>query len=110
MVTPEVVDSVLNSPLPSSAKQRGRERLPFVVAVSRSAHVPFPEEEEEEAFGADFKGHFNVSVESLLGTFYGIVALDIIDLPVLVVGMRNERDVWCHPHRGGVRHYEEGEV
>lgn len=81
-----------------------------MVAVSRSAHVPFPEEEEEEAFGADFKGHFNVALESLLVSFYGIVALDIIDILMLVVGMRNERDVWCHPHRGGVRPYKEGEV
>ncbi|RHZ66746.1 uncharacterized protein CDV56_108386 [Aspergillus thermomutatus] len=109
MVTPAALESVFNSPLPSSAPLRDREQLPFVVAVSRAAHYPrselTPGEEDEDVFGRDFKGYFNVAVESLLKEFYPIVALDIMDLPRLTVGMRHEKDIWCHGHRGGVRHY-----
>lgn len=86
--------------------------LPFVVAVSRAAHIPTcpltPDEEEEvDEEIIKFKGYFNVAVESLLDSFYGIIALDIIDLPRLAGRMRHEKDIWCHPHRGGVRHHAE---
>lgn len=112
MVTPAAIESVLGSPLPLSAPQKDRQMLPFVVAVSRAAPIPAcpltpSEEEEVDEDIVILKGYFNVAVETLLDSFYGIIALDIIDLPKLAGCMRHERDVWCHPHRGGVRHYVE---
>ncbi|KAF7169292.1 hypothetical protein CNMCM5623_002088 [Aspergillus felis] len=89
MVTPEALESVLNSPLPSPAPPK----YPFVVAVSRVAHYPrpelTPEEESEDVSGQDFKGYFNVAIKSLLNHFYPIVALDIMDLPQLAARMKD---------------------
>ncbi|KAL5332422.1 hypothetical protein BJX70DRAFT_134297 [Aspergillus crustosus] len=112
MVTEDVIDSVLNSPLPSSAPRKDRSSIPFVVAVSRGAHIPRPVLSPEEAQEIDpeilnFKGYFNVAVETLLSEFYPIVALDIMDLHRLVGRMKDERDIWCHAHRGGVRFHGE---
>lgn len=111
MVTPDVLDSVLNSPLPSSAPLTERAQIPFVVAVCRAAHLPRPQPTpEEDAFGQDFRGYFRVAVESLLRDFYSIVALDIMDLRRLTVGMRHEKDIWCnlHTYSEQVRYYVEG--
>ncbi|RHZ70742.1 hypothetical protein CDV55_108157 [Aspergillus turcosus] len=111
MVTPEALESVLNSPLPSSAPLKHRKEIPYVVAVSISAHHPrlelTPGEEDEDVFGRDFKGYFNVAVESLLNNFYPMVALDIMDLPRLTGRMRHEKDIWCDTGRGGIHHYVE---
>ncbi|KAL4864015.1 hypothetical protein BDV12DRAFT_20107 [Aspergillus spectabilis] len=113
MVTESVIDSVLNSPLPSSAPQKDRSSLSYVVAVSQAAHIPLPSLTPEEELEIDpeilnFKGYFKVAVQSLLDSFYPIVALDIMDLHRLAGRMKDERDIWCHPHRGGVRFYGEG--
>jgi hypothetical protein len=111
MVTPAALESVLNSPLPSSAPLKDRKEIPYVVAVSKAAHVPrfelTPGEEDEDVVGRDFKGYFNVAVESLLNDFYPITALDIMDLPRLTGRMQHDKDIWCHPHRGGICHYVE---
>lgn len=111
MVNTEALESVLNSPIPSSAPLKGRKEIPYVVAVSRAAHYPrpvlTPEEEDEDVFGQDFKGYFNVAVETLLTNFYPMVALDIMDLPRLTSRMRHDKDIWCDTYRGGIRHYLE---
>ncbi|GFF57984.1 hypothetical protein IFM62136_03631 [Aspergillus lentulus] len=111
MVNAEALESVLNSPIPSSAPLKGRKEIPYVVAVSRAAHYPrpelTPEEEDEDVFGQDFKGYFNVAVETLLTNFYPMVALDIMDLPRLTSRMRHDKDIWCDTYRGGIRHYLE---
>ncbi|GES66433.1 ABC transporter, integral membrane type 1 [Aspergillus terreus] len=74
MVTPEALQSVLKSPLPSSAPLQDRREIPYVVAVSRVVHYPPPDltpgEEREDVFGHNFKGHFNVAVEGSLREFY----------------------------------------
>ncbi|KAL4881634.1 hypothetical protein BJY04DRAFT_188517 [Aspergillus karnatakaensis] len=112
MVTDTVIDSVLDSPLPSSAPRDDRKELPFVVAVSRAAHIPQPnltpeEKEEIDPEILNFKGYFNVAIESVLDPLYGIVALDIMDLHRLAGRMKDERDIWVHPYRDGVRFYAE---
>ncbi|KKK25248.1 hypothetical protein ARAM_003185 [Aspergillus rambellii] len=100
MVTPSAMESVIDSPLPASVPLQERTQLPFVVAVAM-----FMPAEEEVAGG--FRGYFNVAVESLLGKFYGIVALDVMDLPRLTASMKDERDIWCSMDGDGVLHYEE---
>ncbi|GFG16356.1 hypothetical protein IFM61606_07410 [Aspergillus udagawae] len=111
MVTPEALESVLKSPLPSSAPLKDRKKIPFVVAVSRVAHYPRPEltpaEEAEDVFGRDFKGYFKVAVERLLSNFYLLVARDIMDLPRLTVRMQHDKDIWCDAYRGGIHYYVE---
>lgn len=100
--------SVLNSPLPSSAPFKERQHIPFVVAVSGAAHyppIPLLPGQEDIIAGADFKGYFNVAVEGLLGEFYSIVALDMMDLHELTVKFRHGNDIWCSGDRWGVRHY-----
>jgi hypothetical protein len=111
MVTPAALESVLNSLLPSSAPLKDRKEIPYVVAVSRVVHYPCPEltpgEEDEDVFGQDFKGYFNVAVEILLTNLHPMVALGIMDLLRLTSRMRHDKDVWCDTYRGGIRHYLE---
>lgn len=110
MVTPDSLESVLNSPRPSSAPRKERKELPFVVAVSVSAHETLVEPSaEEQAEDVDYKprAYFRVAVESLLNGLYGTTALDIMDVPTLTYGMRHEKDIWCDSYRGGIRQYVE---
>lgn len=108
MVTRAALESFLNSPLPSSAPLRDRKQIPYVVAVSKFAHYRRSEPSYNDATSSHhFKGYFNVAAESLLGKFYPMVALDIMDLPRLTVGMRHDKDIWCDTYRGGINHYEE---
>jgi hypothetical protein len=30
-----------------------------------------------------------------------------MDLPRLTGRMQHDKDIWCHPHRGGICHYVE---
>ncbi|KAJ5675300.1 uncharacterized protein N7477_005234 [Penicillium maclennaniae] len=83
MVTPDSLESVLNSPLPSSAPQAERKELPFVLAISRVAHeIPIEQDTEELEKDTDCKPrtYFRVAVESLMNDLYWITALDIMDL------------------------------
>jgi len=102
MVNTASLESVLNSPLPSSAPRRERTKIPFVVAVSRSAYLPPMGAPGDDIAGSDFKGYFNVAVESLLEEFYSIVALDITDLWKMTVKFRHEDDIWCDSTRWGI--------
>jgi hypothetical protein len=109
MVTPDVLDSVLNSPLPSSAPLTERAQIPFVVAVAHEFPHPQPQSTPgNDVVGQDFRGCFRVAVESLLRDFYSIVALDIIDLPRLTGRMRHEKDIWCNLNKYSeqVRYYD----
>jgi hypothetical protein len=85
---------------------RDRKEIPYVVAVSLAAHYPpfelTPEEEAQDVVGRDFKGYFNVAVETLLSEFYPVVALDIQDLPRLTINMEHDNDIWFGPGRRGV--------
>lgn len=105
MVTPDSLESILNSPLPSSAPQREREELPFVVAVSRVANEISIEQNTED--DCKPRAYFRVAVESLMDDLYGITALDVMDLPTLTSGMRHEKDIWCHVYKDGIRRYVE---
>ncbi|EED14638.1 hypothetical protein TSTA_041160 [Talaromyces stipitatus ATCC 10500] len=111
MVTPESRQSVLNAPLPESAPLENRKEIPYVIAVSKIARYPRPQlapgEEAEDVFGRDFKGYFDVTVESLLRNLYPLVALDIMDLPRLTINMQHDKDMWFDTSRGGIRHYME---
>ncbi|KGO64470.1 ABC transporter, integral membrane type 1 [Penicillium expansum] len=97
MVTPEVIDSVLDSPLPSSAPEPERQMLPFAIAVSVWAHREQP---------VSFKGYFRVAVESLIHGFYAIVALDTTHLSELVEPMRDDCDIWLDSGGDGIRYHD----
>lgn len=110
MITPDSLESVLNSPPPSLAPRKERKYLPFVIAVSRVAHekpIELSAEEQEEDVDYKPRAYFRVAVESLLNGLYGITALDVMDVPTLTSGMRHEKDIWCDIYRGGIRQYVE---
>ncbi|CAI7622214.1 unnamed protein product [Penicillium glandicola] len=116
MVTPASMESVLSSPLPSSAPRRERRRIPFVVAVSSGlsvahlqAFIGLDEEglDEEDVAGADFKGYLNVAVENILDEFHPLTALQYQDLHELMPESAHENDIWCSGGRFGIHHYEE---
>ncbi|KAJ5113890.1 hypothetical protein N7456_002424 [Penicillium angulare] len=111
MVTPESMESVLSCPLPSSAPRRERQRIPFVVSVSKgvgsSRGSPLLGSGDEDVAGAEFKGYLNVAVETILHEFYPIVALQMMDLHTLTTKFRHDKDIWCSSDRWGIHHYEE---
>ncbi|KAL4899589.1 hypothetical protein BDW74DRAFT_183545 [Aspergillus multicolor] len=98
MVTPDVIDSVLHSPLPSSAFEPQSKAIPFVIAVSAWAH-------KEQ--NPSFKGYFRVAVESLIHGFYAIVALDTMHLSELAEPMRDDREIWLDDGRDGIRYRDD---
>ncbi|KAJ5969601.1 hypothetical protein N7501_005849 [Penicillium viridicatum] len=109
MITPASMESVLSSPLPSSAPRRERQKIPFVVSVSQGTIAPrLPPLlglGDEDVAGAEFKGYLNVAVETTLQEFYPIVALQMMDLHTLTTKFRHENDIWCSSGRWGVQHY-----
>ncbi|KAJ6020327.1 hypothetical protein N7522_000402 [Penicillium canescens] len=111
MVTTASMESVLSSPLPSSAPRRKRQKIPFVVSVSQGTSAPrLPPLlglGDEDVAGTEFKGYLNVAVETALQEFYPIVALQMMDLHTLTTKFRHENDIWCSSDRWGVHHYEE---
>ncbi|KAJ5724088.1 hypothetical protein N7488_002123 [Penicillium malachiteum] len=110
MVTPASMESVLSCPLPYSAPRRERQRIPFVVSVSKGAGTPRLSPllglGDESVAGAEFNGYLNVSVETLLEEFYPIVALQMMDLHTLTTKFRHYKDIWCSGDRWGVHYYE----
>lgn len=109
MITPASMESVLSSPLPSSAPRRERQKIPFVVSVSQGTSAPrLPPLlglGDEDVAGAEFQGYLNVAVETALQEFYPIVALQMMDLHTLTTKFRHENDIWCSSGRWGVQHY-----
>ncbi|KAJ5608924.1 hypothetical protein N7528_009491 [Penicillium herquei] len=111
MVTPASIESVLSCPLPSSAPRRERQRIPFVVSVSKGAGAPRLSPllglGDENLAGTEFNGYLNVAVETLLEEFYPIVALQMMELHTLTAKFRHNKDIWCSSDRWGAHHYEE---
>ncbi|KAI5301583.1 hypothetical protein KEM56_001577 [Ascosphaera pollenicola] len=110
MVTQDSVDSVLNSPLPSSAPIEQRKSLPFVVAVDQQAHeMPFePPPEDEDVDDEDIElPSFRVAVESLMSILWGTIDGD--GLALLTSEIKHEKDIWLtRPVWGeSVRYYED---
>ncbi|KAI0189959.1 hypothetical protein EV127DRAFT_470263 [Xylaria flabelliformis] len=101
-ITPASLDSILNSPLPSSAKRKWRKEIPFVVAVSaQAAEEPNAEDIENDVAGADWRGYFNVAVESLLDSFFSTIANDSRS-PFELAGHVSGDDVYCDHTRWGI--------
>lgn len=111
-VTSDSLESVLSSPLPSSARRQRRKDIPFVVAVAKGAGLQphrdpgavgsgDDEEEQEDLEGASFCGYFNVAVESLLEELFPLVATDSLT-PYEIGGYVQDGDVWCEVGRWGI--------
>ncbi|KAI0420735.1 hypothetical protein F5X98DRAFT_16654 [Xylaria grammica] len=101
-VTPASLDSILNSPLPSSAKRKWRKDIPFVVAVSgQAAEEPNAQDIEDDVAGAGWRGYFNVAVESLLDSFFSTIAGDSRS-PFELGGHVSGEDVYCDHTRWGI--------
>ncbi|KAI3322380.1 hypothetical protein HD806DRAFT_523245 [Xylariaceae sp. AK1471] len=107
-ITPTSLDSILNSPLPSSAKRKWRKIIPFVVAVSaQAAEEPNAADIEDDVAGADWRGYFNVAVESLLDSFFSTVADDARS-PFELAGHVSGEDIYCDHTRWGVHKADVG--
>lgn len=101
-ITPASMDSILNSPLPSSARRKWRQEIPFVVAVSaQAATEPSMEDVEDDVAGAGWRGYFNVAVESLLDSFFSTVARDA-RTPFELGGHVSGEDIYCDHTRRGI--------
>lgn len=106
-ITPASMQSILHSPLPSSAKRKWRKTIPFVVAVSaQAAEEPNLADIEEDVAGAGWRGYFNVAVESLLDSFFSVVAGDMRS-PFEIGGHVSGDDIYCDHTRWGIRKVEE---
>ncbi|KAI1270405.1 hypothetical protein F5Y18DRAFT_421898 [Xylariaceae sp. FL1019] len=110
-ITPESLDSILDSPLPWSAKRKWRKEIPFVVAVSQvAAEEPNPIAIEEDWAGAGWKGWFNVAVESLLDSFFSTIVNDSRS-PFELGGHISGDDIYCDHtrwgiHKAGIGYYD----
>ncbi|KAI0474329.1 hypothetical protein F4859DRAFT_86548 [Xylaria cf. heliscus] len=101
-ITPASLNSILNSPLPTSAKRKWRKEIPFVVAVSaQAAEEPNIADIEDDVAGADWRGYFNVAVESLLDSFFCTVADDSRS-PFELGGHVSGDDIYCDHTRWGI--------
>lgn len=101
-ITPASLDSILNSPLPSSARRKWRQEIPFVVAVSsQAAEEPSIVDVEDDVAGAGWRGYFNVAVESLLDSFFSTVAGDS-RTPFELGGHVSGEDIYCDHTRWGI--------
>ncbi|RWA07225.1 hypothetical protein EKO27_g7883 [Xylaria grammica] len=101
-ITPASLDSILNSPLPSSAKRKWRKDIPFIVAVSgQAAEEPNAQDIEDDVAGAGWRGYFNVAVESLLDSFFSTIAGDSRS-PFELGGHVSGEDVYCDHTRWGI--------
>ncbi|KAI2778641.1 hypothetical protein F4815DRAFT_447141 [Daldinia loculata] len=100
-ITPASMESILNSPSPSSCKRKYRTRIPFVVAVSRDASQQDYNTINGDIEGVPWRGFFNVAVETLLGSLFPIVADDSMS-PFETGGRVAGDDVWCDYTRWGV--------
>ncbi|KAI2792037.1 hypothetical protein POX_b02070 [Penicillium oxalicum] len=107
MVTPASLESILNSPLPSSAPRSQRRKIPFAVAVNAQREVSpsvanSAGSVDADVAGADFPGHLNVALETILEEFYPITALQMMDLHSLTALFRTHDDIWCAADHQGV--------
>ncbi|KAH8167471.1 hypothetical protein CIB48_g772 [Xylaria polymorpha] len=101
-ITPASLDSILNSPLPSSAKRKWRKEIPFVVAVSAKAGRELNVADiEEDVAGASWRSYFNVAVESLLDSVFSTIANDSRS-PFEFAGHVSGDDIYCDHTRWGI--------
>ncbi|KAI1655630.1 hypothetical protein F4813DRAFT_391479 [Daldinia decipiens] len=100
-ITPSSMDSILNSPSPSSCKRKYRTRIPFVVAVSKDVSRQDYSTTYGDIERASWRGFFNVAVETLLESLFPIVADDSMS-PFEIGGCVAGDDVWCDYTRWGV--------
>ncbi|KAI8624964.1 hypothetical protein F5Y19DRAFT_278779 [Xylariaceae sp. FL1651] len=107
-ITPTAMKSILDSPLPSSAKRKWRKNIPFVVAVSaQAAEEPNLADIEDDVAGAGWRGYFNVAVESLLDSFFSTIANDSRS-PFELGGHVSGEDIYCDHTRWGVHKADVG--
>ncbi|KZP28371.1 hypothetical protein FIBSPDRAFT_817236 [Athelia psychrophila] len=95
-VTQKALESVLTSPMPASAKLRWRPQIPFVLAVAAECGERIPNnpgDEDEEEAGDNFRGYFNVAVESLLDELFTIVVTDM-SAPYEFGAFVKGEDIW----------------
>ncbi|KAI1336508.1 hypothetical protein F5Y15DRAFT_201012 [Xylariaceae sp. FL0016] len=103
-ITPSSLRSILDSPLPSSAKRKWRKDIPYVVAVSARAAPEVSQEtdeEDEDVAGAGWHGYLNVAAESLLESLFPTMASDSRSLFELG-GHVTPEDIYCDHTRWGV--------
>ncbi|KAF7503597.1 hypothetical protein GJ744_003580 [Endocarpon pusillum] len=105
------MDSILNSPMPSQSSRRHRKKIPFVLAVTRSAKQPRPSlevgDEDEDCQRECFRGHFNVAVEALLNHLFACTVDDMMDPDVLGSRVTGD-DIWCNAWRDGIHKADAG--
>lgn len=102
------MDSILDSPMPSLAHRRRRKKIPFVLAIaSGSGQLRAPEDIDEDAAGADFRGYFNVAVETLLSEFFVLISMDA-RTPFENWGNVQGDDIWCGWMRDGIHKADTG--
>ncbi|KAF3479848.1 uncharacterized protein GIQ15_06824 [Arthroderma uncinatum] len=75
-VTPDVVTSVLKSPLPWTVPyDRAGKLIPYVVAIDWSTETPQPlNVEDADIEEQGFRGYFNVAADSLVGDLFVFIA------------------------------------
>ncbi|KAI1170994.1 hypothetical protein F4777DRAFT_85979 [Nemania sp. FL0916] len=101
-ITPASLYSILNSPLPSSAKRKWRREIPFVTAISaQAAKEPNATDTEDGIAGASWRGYFNVAVESLLESLFSTIASDSRS-PFELGGHVTGEDIYCDHTRWGI--------
>lgn len=105
------MDSILNSSMPSESSRRQHKKIPYVVAVTRSANQPRPApeagDEEDDAQGEYFRGYFNVAVETLLNDLFAATADDMMDPDVLGSRVKDD-EIWCNAFRNGIHRTDTG--
>ncbi|KAI8960732.1 hypothetical protein F5Y11DRAFT_328949 [Daldinia sp. FL1419] len=100
-ITPASMDSILNSPFPSSAKRRYRTSIPFAVAVSKDSTHRNYGPVDGDIVRAAWRGYFNVAVETLLDSLFPIAA-DGSMSPFEIGRHISGDDIWCDYTRWGV--------
>jgi len=95
-ITPASLDSILDVPVPLAMdgkllKRRYRKEIPHVVALSGKG---FGEEE-------DWRGYFNVAVESLIMNLFPAIAGETLT-PWELGGHITGEDIWCEMGRYGI--------
>lgn len=120
-ITPQSLNSIMNSELPAATHRRHRKDIPFVVAISTAASavdeteddpVQGAEDDNEEEDDEEFvwRGYFNVAVETLMTSLFPAIADDSLE-PFEIGGHVTSDDIWCDTtrwgvHKAGVGHWD----
>ncbi|KAI1306147.1 hypothetical protein F5Y03DRAFT_354837 [Xylaria venustula] len=107
-ITSASLNSILNSPLPVSAKRKWRRDIPFVIAVSaQAAEEPNIADIKDDIAGAGWRGYFNVAVESILGSLFSTIADDSRS-PFELGGHVSGEDIYCDHTRWDIHKADVG--